>query len=452
MTPAKFSTTLASLLLLYSALSFGQDKSMRDTLGTRLTATPETIVLDWDPKHPWNADITHGASLMAEYDTKNEGVVLQQLSQGKSRAGSTSSMQFILPETLTVEPIGPVCLFVRLSNNKVLPIRKPDANHSDTSRFRDQPWEAATAVHTGIVQQKRFNSELQAAADNADRQVEFARQNLIKIGWSEATGCSNIITPSFTSATKPNDVLPLSEQPDAARQVCVTRVLLAEAALASNIKAKDTDGMLTDLLKFVLSPDLSSYLLNTLKKTDTSPDASLRQRQLAEFQKDWARFSKNPDDLQHPLLGDARDKISLQELTTQAGKTILPLMVAWLTDKPASSVTDKIDPEEVAGFAGGELEAYSRCVIDSQKQLRSKLEQWETNQADAPRLREMAHKELTASCEKNAASLGPLIAQQKAAHDRLAAEQHQGASKSSTESVASQSTRNLNSITCSVQH
>lgn len=441
-------------LLLLSTMGFGQDKSMRNTVGTRLTATSEKIVLDWDPKHPWSADIARGANLMAEYDTRSQGIVLQSLAQGKAPGGSATSMQFVLPETLTASPVGPVCLFVRLSNNKVLPVRKADQGHSDTSRFRDLSWEVVAASHTGLAEHKRFLSELQAAADNADRLLELKRKSLDKIGWSQGGGCKNIVAPSFASETKPDDVLPLEQQPSAARRACITRVLGAQLEMQKRIQRADDDHkadiFLTDMTTAVMPPDLSNYLLDVL--TRSKLDLSTRRLQLAEFQKDWDTYSKNPEDREHPILGNVRDEISLQAITSAIGrdKEMIPIWLAFLTHKPASSLTEKIDPEKIAGFAGGELEAYSRCVVDSQKQLRSKLDQWEINLADAPRLKEMARQELIASCEKESASLARLVAAQTAAHDRLSQAQ-QTQPSNATETTLQASGKNLNAFACSVQ-
>jgi hypothetical protein len=451
----KLALRLIVPFFLLPTVGSGQDKSMRDTLGTRLTATSETIVLDWDPKHPWSADIARGANLMAEYDTKTQGVVLQSLAQGKATGGSVTSMRFVLPEALTVSPVGPVCLFVRLSNSKVLPVRKPDQSHSDTSRFRDQSWEVAATSHTGLAEQKRFLSELQAASDNADRQLELKRQSLGKIGWSEGGGCKSIVAPSFASATKPDDVLPLERQPAAARRACVTRALGAQLDMQRAMQRADSDDHKVDILlrymtMAVMPPDLSDYLLSVLSSSKL--DLSNRRRQLVEFQRDWDTYSKNPEDRGHPILGDVRDDISLQAITSEIGqdKEMIPVWIAFLTHKPASSLIGKINPEKVAGFAGGELEAYSRCVVDSQKQLRSKLDQWEINLADAPRLNEMARQELIASCEKDSASLPTLVAAQNAAHDRLSKAQQTQPSRA-TGTTLSASGKTLNAFACSVQ-
>ena len=441
-------------LFILPAVGSAQDKAMRDTLGTRLTAAPGSIVLDWDPKHPWSADIARGANLMAEYDTRSQGVVLQSLAQGKATVVSVTSMRFVLPEALTVSPVGPVCLFVRLSNNKTLPVRKPDQSHSDTSRFRDQPWEIAASSHTGLVEQKRFLSELQAAADNADRQLQLKRQSLARIGWSQEGGCKTVTVPSFASATKPNDVLPPEQQPAAARRACVTRVLGAQFDMEKAIERADADHKaatyLGEMTTAVMPPDLSEYLLSLL--ADSKLDLSTRRRQLAEFQKDWGIYSKNPDDRAHPILGDVRDDISLQAITSKIGqdKEMFPVWLAFLGHKPASSLARKIDPEKVAGFVGGELEAYSRCVVDSQKQLRSKSDQWDISLADAPRLSEMARQQLVASCEKDSASLSALVAAQNAAHDRLSKAQQMQPNEA-TGTVLSASGKTLNASACSVQ-
>jgi hypothetical protein len=436
--------------------SHAQDKSLRENLGTRITASAGTLVLDWDSKHPWSSDIARGTTLVAEYNTRNQGVVLQRLSQGKLAGANVFSMRFILPDALTVSPTGPVCFFFQISNGKVLPIRKPDAGHSDTSHFRDELWESAAVAQTGISEHQRFLTDIKAAADNADRQVDGKKISLERSGWTETDGCKNISAPAFTSVEKPYDVLPLDEQSDAARRVCVTRVLVAEQNMRAAVDraSGNTDqiagAFLRSMTRAVMPPDLSAYLLDSVKSNRSAADNAVRQQQLVEYQKDWLRFSQHPDDLNRPILGDATDEIDLQALTRESGGKIVPLLFAWFTHKPVSSVKDKTDPADVIGFAGGELEAYSRCVVEGKNQLRSKLEQWETSQANAPRLREMARKELMQRCEQDLSSLSTLIAQQKVAHDRLQQAQqaapNEGKTPSSLENV-----RNLNAANCSVR-
>jgi hypothetical protein len=205
---------LIVLALLFPLVLLAEDRSMRNTLGTRVTATPEAIVLDWDPKHPWSAAISRGASLIARYDTATQGIVLQILAPGKP--DGVSRMNFILPSALTVPPTGPVCLFIRLSDKRILPIRKPGSDHGDPSLFRDRFWEDAAASRTGVAEQRRFVSEVQAAAARADQQVAQARAALEKKGWTEAAGCQNIAAPTFAE-NRPFDVLPVEQQSEAAR-------------------------------------------------------------------------------------------------------------------------------------------------------------------------------------------------------------------------------------------
>ncbi len=448
----------ASFVLLAIATSarplFAQDKSMRDSLGTRLTATPEAIVLDWDPKHVWNADIAQGANLMAEYNTRSQGVVVQSLSPGRLSGAATRSMRFLLPEKLIVPPVGSVCLFVRLTNNKVLPVRKPDGNHNDTARFRDASWEAVITAQTQRSQSDRFQQELQEAVNNGQAVIDGKRQALLKTGWTEANACKNVSAPSFASATKPVDVLPPEQHAAAARRACITRVLQAEnntsQALSRASKDNQVEVLLRHMARSVQPPAISAYFLSILELHKV--DVAARRKQLANFQKDWDTYSKHPDPSSRLVLGDEADEIDLQEITTKRALQgdMLPVWTAYLLKKPLSSLDKSLDLEPVAGFAGGQLEAYSRCVDDSQKQLRSKLDQWNKSLADAPRLNEMARSELVASCEKDAAALNTLIDTAKLAQLRLE-QAKQSTSPPVNQQLHAASQQNLNATSCTVQ-
>src|SRR5579875_3800055 len=105
-------STLILAALLCAPAARAQDKSLREALGTRVTASGNSIVLDWDPKHPWRAEMARGATLLAEYPTSHEGTVLQKLTSGIPVAPSATSMRFVLPDHLTVSPAGPVCLMI----------------------------------------------------------------------------------------------------------------------------------------------------------------------------------------------------------------------------------------------------------------------------------------------------------------------------------------------------
>ncbi len=62
----------------------------------------------------------------------------------------------------------------------------------------------------------------------------------------------------------------------------------------------------------------------------------------------------------------------------------------------------------ILGYVGGALEAYSRCVVDDQKELKTKYDAWQQLQHNAPALAEQAHTELVASCQRQFSTLDKL--------------------------------------------
>lgn len=445
------------LLLLVASTALAQGKNMKDALGTRLTATSETIVLDWDPKHPWNVDLMRGATLVAEYNTRSQGVVLQKLSTGKLNAGGLPGMRFLLPVELTATPTGPVCLFVQLGNSHVLPVRNPRADHGDTSRFRDERWERGVVEQTASAQHKRDLEQLRTAANDAVRRLEQAKLKLGKQGWTETGGCEGIALPSF-AVSRPPDVLPASEQPAGARRACISRVVLAEREVQyrqkepASTQNEDKIEDYTELISgVVLAPGRAASLLGMLGTSPNDQNAQERQRQLKAFRKDWELYASQPHSPGTALLGNERDPISLQSGTRETGLKLARLLIFLSLGRPAPpGGKDGFQPEDLAGFAGGELEAYSRCVVDSEKQLRTKLDQWNSNQSNAPQLAEIARRQLVAVCTRDASSLTLLHAEKQEMDGRLREAEEKALANAGTSS-RSQADPFLNGTTCSVR-
>lgn len=440
------------ILLLAASPTLGQDRNMREHLGTRVTATSEEIILDWDPKHPWNADISRGTMLIAEYKTRTQGVVLQKLATGKQVSSNVQSMRFILPAELTVPPTGPVCMFIQLANNRVLPVRKGGDGHADTSRFRDQAWDANAAARSSDSQQREALAAYDAALQQATRSIDLQRQEITRKHHTSPADCDSIAVPSFSSE-RPFDVLAPADIPSAARRACITRVVRAADALADDLKGVQNEKDSKTILEFhlthsVMPPVVADGLMKLLPPASRTAQP-VRESELAAFVKDWNQFFRAPDPKDHTMLGDEADELDLQSVSTIVGSSVFDVMAALLEHKPITQGQLKgVNPREMAGFAGAELEAYSRCVVDSQKQLQSKAETWQENQRRAPELRESAHRQLVAECRQDFTRLDTLIAQQKTAQERLNAAR--GTARSTTPEVRpGASSIILNDVACS---
>jgi hypothetical protein len=97
------------------------------------------------------------------------------------------------------------------------------------------------------------------------------------------------------------------------------------------------------------------------------------------------------------------------------------------------------------GYVGGALEAYSRCVVDDQKELRTKYDAWQQLQKDAPGLAEQAHNELVASCRRQFTALDQLRADKVSLEAQLRAASGLTVITSDDVSTAPQ---NLNASVC----
>jgi hypothetical protein len=410
---------LASLVLSWACL-LAQDK---DTLDTKVVAEGNTITLSWDKKHPWDADlIAHGVSLFAEYKTKSNGVVAERLQAAGPSGANNRFIHFRLPDALIAAPQGAVCLYFQLPNGKLLPVRRADPQILDTARMRYEPWETVAVRNS---QEKSHDAQLAALAgaiDQRSAEIGAAEKALNSKGWTSAASCQALPRPQFVSAQRPFDVVDPAQQEDVARRVCVSRIRYADEYLDELFRVKFKDALapkkeaLFDeaaLSWVMLSPDELASILRLSRQDPSDPDLRQRQEQLRDFRTDWARWASSAQSYTPRLGGKTElDFLRFQTFLEESCKgdkqtcDRLVYLIASYVRNPANLPSQSPPPSTLMlGYVGGALEAYSRCVVDDQKELRTKYDAWQQLQKDAPGLAEQAHNELVASCRRQFTAL-----------------------------------------------
>ena len=450
---------LASFLL-SSAYLRAQDK---DTLDTKVVAAGNTITLSWDKKHPWDADlIAHGVSLFAEYKTKSNGVVAERLQAAGPSGTNNRFIHFRLPDALIAAPQGAVCLYFQLPNRKLLPVRRADPQILDTARMRYEPWETVAVRNS---QEKSHDAQLAAlegAIDQRSAEIGAAEKALNSKGWTSAASCQALPRPQFVSGQRPFDVVDPAQQEDVARRVCVSRIRYADEYLDELFRGRFKDApapkkeALFDELALswvMLSPDELASILQLARQDASNPDLRQRQEQLREFRTDWAHWSPSAESYT-PQLGGKTDLdfLTFQTFLEESCKADkqscdrLVYLIASHLRNPANLSSQPPPPSTfILGYAGGALEAYSRCVVDDQKELKTKYDAWQQLQKDAPGLAEQAHNELVVSCQRQFTALNQLRA------DKVSFEaQYRAASgpQVTTPNDVSAAPQNLNASVC----
>jgi hypothetical protein len=463
--PAAISLSLwLASLLLSSACLLAQDK---DTLDTKVVAEGNTITLSWNKKHPWDADlIAHGVSLFAEYKTKSNGVVAERLQAAGPSGANNRFIHFRLPDALIAAPQGAVCLYFQLPNRKLLPVRRADPQILDTARMRYEPWETVAVRNSQEKSHDAQLAALESAIDQRSAEIGAAENALNTKGWTSAASCQALPRPQFVSGQRPFDVVDPAQQEDVARRVCISRIRYADEYIDELFRVRFKDAPATKkeavfhelaLSWVMLSPDELASILQLSRQDASNPDIRQRQEQLREFRTDWAHWAPSAESYT-PQLGGKTDLdfLTFQTFLEESCKADkqscdrLVYLIASHLRNPANLSSQPPPPSTfILGYAGGALEAYSRCVVDDQKELKTKYDAWQQLQKDAPALAEQAHNELVASCQRQFTALDQL----RADKDSLEA-QYRAASgpQVTTPNDVSAAPQNLNASLCQHPH
>jgi hypothetical protein len=416
----------------------------RETLETRVTASGDFVVLEWSKKHPWDAELlARGASLVAEYRT-GAGVGLDCLAQpdrlpttgpaapgrqpavrgvpvvSPGCAGGVSAMpagkeerriRFRLPDRVASVPTGPICLMIRLPNQRVLPIRQANARGDDTAHFRYQPWETVVANGARAAAVDTRNTRLQTAISDLQRSIANQQANNAAQGWTSAAKCDGLTVSEIGVATHDRPVAPPPMHDELARRVCVMRVSDAADQLFEQIVKRgttDPQRALDEMALLALEKNRAqppAVLAALLRRTPDAANAewgTLRQTQIDQYNRDWAQWAPRVAEYKKqfpvPHFESFSSTLLLQTGTSAAGARV----AAALKAGQAPSAAD------VRGFIGGSLEAYDRCVADGKNQLTVNYQTSLELQKTAATLRQRVQSETVQECRAGFTKLDSL--------------------------------------------
>ncbi len=349
----------------------------------------------------------------------------------RASAMRTGRCEIRLPETMKGDPMGPVCLYIKLPSQKILPIRRSDGKGNDTARFRDESWEIPVVKRTQNALRRAEVDAIKAALDTKDRDIAAQTEILARKNWQSMEACQAIATPQLHSTERPFDVLDPSQQEDIARRVCISRVVWARDVANNRMKEAKTDEeadaayVKTGSRVVVLSPTVGAFLLKVWQEKvgESDPDLRSREVEFSPFKRDWDKWAASADDYKKPHFGGYRgggDFLFLQLESQEADARVMQMVVDLLRKNPHPTYPSM---EDIAGFFGGSMEAYSRCVVDGQKQLQTKYQSWLDLQTKTPELNKAAHDELVAACQRGVTTLSRLKEERKTLADQLALDQ-----------------------------
>jgi hypothetical protein len=420
----------------------------RDTLETRVTVDGDEIVLKWSKKHPWDADlVARGAALYAEYRTTSDVVGTECLQAGRPGAGGPiarrggapaacftgnavvrredRTIYFKLPDLLTAQPTGPVCLVLRLPDNRVLPVRRANRQGDDTVRFQIEEWATAAAGRRRAQDLEQRRQQLTAGISEQLAAVAQQEHANTARGWESEPACQAITATSIAIQGSGRPVAPPDEQEDVARQVCVARVA---AGRAEDAEVSSPD----DILKYLaqVPGDLRDRWL------------SVRGPQVQRFIEDWTRYRGRIERYvtNHPVphFGTYRDRVAIQSLAYDA---YVKIRTAKPSDPP-------LDPALLLGYLGSKVQAYERCVTDGKRQLDLNYREAVSLKATLEAMPERLRSQEVRSCQSSVARLSTMRAKTAALEEDLARVDRELATLASTPRAPRR--RDLNEVRCAL--
>jgi hypothetical protein len=385
----------------------------RDTLETKVTADGDMVLLDWSKKHPWDAALLEqGAAMIAEYRT-SRGIASEVVGKATARDRNDRTLRFRLPDRLTGDPVGPVCLLFELANRQVLPIRQVNRRGDDTARFQSEGWTAVVQAQAAARRRELQAAELQRAVAAKQRDVVSQEATAAASKWTSPGGCDSLQPPRAADLQAPP---PPAEHDAVARQVCISRVAWGEQRIAEALaeaRAEPDDEAAARIYvmtatEVVRSPLRLQQEVQVQRAGGGAADVlASRTAQLDRMLADWQRWSGAAATYRAPAFGEFRDTLDLQSSASDAA---LRLFGARLGTEVGLVVTRPLTPQPVdrPGYIGGSLEAYDRCVTDGKSQLQTKFRNWQELQATAATRASLEKAQLAAACRTGLATLGRL--------------------------------------------
>jgi hypothetical protein len=455
-------------LITASSPALAQD---RDTLWTKIIAEERVVSLSWDKDHPWDAQLTKaGATLMVKYLAAPQREVAEAIGSATVRPGDTRVVRFRLPESISGNPIGPVCLFVQLPDRRTLPIRRANAQLSDTAGFRYDAWDRVLRQRTQARAAEATLASAERALSVSSQSITNQEASVASRGWTTARACDAIPEPALAARAKPFDAVSPAEQSEAAQRSCIRQVWLANNVNSNYVdatlpKALDRLRELRDVVEaqkalrgafdapFIGAgtsdlPALLDAILERLGKDNGTVAA--RRQQLDAFRNDWNRWAPTSK-AYRPQIGNASDYLRWNSTALEISFRIFvpgvakALNASWAIEGvPAATVRD------LESFLGASLDAYNGCIEDAGKQLRTKWETWQKELASAPQFAKSAREFLVRECRQEVGLLDKLRAEQVALQQELARAQQALATTTNAPALSSKALT-LNTLACGQQ-
>jgi hypothetical protein len=453
-------------ILLLATVGVAQDK---DTLWTKVSAEGKVISLAWDKNHPWDQLLgAQGAELMATYFAGNREVA-ESLGRAAAAKADQRTLRFTLPEMLRNTVGGPVCLFVQAPNRRALPVRRAASNDADTVGFRYEAWERQIRQASDLRTARDLVADATRSLDAATKRVASKQSTMAQRGWTDSASCEQVAAPSALLGPKPFDIIEPAGQDDAARRVCINKVVngfvvnqgyiedlpkrLADVAASKNVER--ARGMISAVYSsaFAGPADANPRALVGAIAQRLGPDNATfkaRQPQLALFDRDWMKWVGTLKDYAPPL-GTPDDDLGWPSTATESAFRLFgpdlatKLNAGWaMQDVPAATTRD------LESFLGSALDAYGGCVDDSLKQLSTKYQNWEALRSTAPQRAAAARDFLVRECRQEVGDLEKMKADRKTIEDALARDQ-QALARASAPAPLATSPIVLNAVSCQQQ-
>ncbi len=389
--------------------------TLGDKLGVDVTARGSTITVAWDEQHVWGPLMAQrGADLVAEYPVASGNLVREVVST--TRGSNVRALSFTLPESMKGVAIGPVCLYVQLqANRNVLPVRKPRSPGEEAARFRYVEWEGAAV---GRANERRMKAELAAVEGQlqlANRAVSDRQAALDLRGWASAADCERPqIAASVTPSSPPIGVLPLEQHEQEARRACVNRMqntgrlrrIWLDRAVASK-SVKDV-GMLAEIAgSYAGATDWAAEAVQQVKGNDDPQVHAVlatRQRQAREYADDVKRLAPTLGNAYYPPVGKPDDRLELLGGAQAAHRKLFVAEASERMGAPAES-RPTLSGNEVVILSGAMLDAYFGCVVESRKELKTKLDVWNELRREGPERQRLMREHFARECRADHAQL-----------------------------------------------
>lgn len=440
----------------------------RETLWTKATAEGRVIALAWDKQHPWDAVLTSGgAELVAKYQVEGRREVTEAIARATVRPGDNRTVRFALPETVRANPIGPVCLFVQLPDRRVLPVRRANAKLADTVGFRYDAWDRQ-------MRQRTQARAAEQAVTNGERALAISTQSLANQeasvasrGWTTLDACTTIAAPANLTSAKPFDALPPLEQDDAVRRVCVRQVWLANDVITNYVQrllperlaklegARDVEAVRSRLtatfsVAFVgTGGDVTELLKAIVDRLGAdNPTVVARLDRLREFVRDWTKWAPSSKEYR-PQFGTAGDYLQWPNTASEIAFRIFgPALAKAFNVEWAMEGVPQASTRDLESFLGASLDAYAGCLDDGRKQLATKWNNWQAEQASAPQFAASAREFLVRECRQEVGLIDTLRAERTAIEAQLARAKQAVTIATGVPSLASKP-EVLNQLSCS---